>query len=307
MTSHRTHPPGHARGAAIVVAMLLAALAAAVTVALAAGQERWRATVEHRRDQVQAEALAQAGVQWSLAVLDEDAQASPVDTLAEPWALPLPPTPIGNGRIEGRIVDAQGLLNVNNLAVAGNTADVERLRLTALIGDAAPVDAIAGAVMRAASNPHAADDDAWYARASPPRLAPQAPLARTAELATLRGVTPALLRAIAPSVAALPPPTTLNVNTASREVLQAALPGLDDDAATALVAGRARKPFSTIAEFRARLPAAAHVVDERTLDVASRFFLVTVDAQQGEARALARALVRRARPDPATIVWQVIE
>jgi general secretion pathway protein K len=108
-------------------------------------------------------------------------------------------------------------------------------------------------------------------------------------------------------VAALPPPTALNVNTAPREVLMAALPGLDDDAATALVAGRARKPFSTVAEFRARLPASAHVIDERTLDVASGFFLVTVDASQGEARVLARALVRRARPDPASIVWQVIE
>jgi len=115
------------------------------------------------------------------------------------------------------------------------------------------------------------------------------------------------MRAIEPWVAALPPPTTLNVNTAPPEVLQAALPGLDDDATTALVAGRTRKPFSTIAEFRARLPASAHVVDERTLDVASRYFLVTVDARQGDARVLARALVRRARPDPAAIVWQVIE
>jgi hypothetical protein len=59
--------------------MLLAALAAAVTVALAAGQERWRATVEHRRDQVQAEALAQAGVQWSLGVLAWRAMAALAD------------------------------------------------------------------------------------------------------------------------------------------------------------------------------------------------------------------------------------
>jgi general secretion pathway protein K len=312
MTLGTATPPRRARGAAIVIAMLLAALAAAVTVALAAGQERWRATVEHRRDQVQAEALAQAGVQWSLGVLDQAARDSPVDALTEPWALPLPPTPIGNGSVEGRIVDAQGLLNVNNLAVAGNAADVERLRLRALFaavgaGDAAPVDAIASAVASAASNARAASDDAIYARASPPRLAPQAPLARTAELATIRGITPATMRAIEPWVAALPPPTTLNVNTAPPEVLQAALPGLDDDATTALVAGRTRKPFSTIAEFRARLPASAHVVDERTLDVASRYFLVTVDARQGDARVLARALVRRARPDPAAIVWQVIE
>ena len=60
----------HARGAALLIAMLLAALAAAVTVGLATGQERWRATVEQRRDQVQATALAQAGL-WLAAAPGE--------------------------------------------------------------------------------------------------------------------------------------------------------------------------------------------------------------------------------------------
>src|SRR6185312_11253456 len=159
MTLGTATPPRRARGAAIVIAMLLAALAAAVTVALAAGQERWRATVEHRRDQVQAEALAQAGVQWSLGVLDQAARDSPVDALTEPWALPLPPTPIGNGSIEGRIVDAQGFLNVNNLAVAGNAADVERLRLRALFTAVGAAGA-ARTHRRARDDPrnHAGDD-----------------------------------------------------------------------------------------------------------------------------------------------------
>ena len=303
--------PRRARGAALVIAMLLAALVAAVTVALASGQERWRATVEHRRDQVQAEALAQAGVQWSLAVLAEDARDSSIDALTEPWALALPPTPLGNGSIEGRIVDAQGMLNVDNLAVDGNTADVERLRLAALLAarDAtpSPLAAIAAAVHAASADGDGVGDDAAYAHLVPPRLAPQAPLLRAAELASVRGMTPAMLARIAPFVTALPPPTTLNVNTAPPEVLMAALPGLDADAATALVAGRARKPFTTIGEFRARLSPAARVVDERTLDVGSRYFLVSVDARQGETRVQARALVRRERPGTPAIVWQVIE
>ncbi len=310
-TGAHPSPPPRVRGAALVIAMLLAALVAAVTVALAAGQERWRATVEHRRDQVQAEALAQAGVQWSLAVLDEDARMSSIDTLSEPWALALPPTPLGNGSIEGRIVDAQGMLNVDNLAVDGNTADVERLRLAALFAaegvTPSPLDAIAAAVHAAGATSDGGAEDAWYARAAPPRLAPQAPLLRAAELAAVRGMTPAAMARIAPFVTTLPPPTTLNVNTAPPEVLMAALPGLDADATTALVAGRSRKPFSTVAEFRARLPQAARVVDERTLDVGSRFFLVSVDARQGETRVRARALVRRERPGTPAIVWQVIE
>lgn len=302
-------PP--ARGAALVIAMLLAALAAAVTVALATGQERWRSTVLHRRDQVQAEALAQAGVQWARSALADDARSSSVDTLSEPWALPLPATPVGNGSIEGRIVDAQGLFNVNNLAVEGATATIARTQFTALfsaLGVATPViDAVADAVDTDDVARDGGAEDAYYARAIPPHLSPNAPALRVAELATLRGVTPAVMNAIRPFVVALPPPTTLNVNTAPPEVLMAALPGLDNDGATALVAGRVRKPFTTIAEFRARLPGSATIVDERAFSVASGYFLVSVDARQGETRVRARALLQRAPGKPPAIVWQVIE
>jgi general secretion pathway protein K len=62
------------RGAAIVLAMLLAALAAAVAATVFADQQRWSRTVEHRRDQVQAQALALAGVQWGRQILSDDAQ-----------------------------------------------------------------------------------------------------------------------------------------------------------------------------------------------------------------------------------------
>jgi len=53
----------HVRGAAVVLAMLLAALAAAIAATVFADQQRWSRNVEHRRDQVQAQALAMAGVQ----------------------------------------------------------------------------------------------------------------------------------------------------------------------------------------------------------------------------------------------------
>jgi general secretion pathway protein K len=299
------------RGAALVIAMLLAALVAAVTVALATGQERWRASVEHRRDQVQAEALAQAGVQWARTVLDDDGKGPPYDYLGEPWALALPPTPVGNGTVEGRIADAQGLLNLDNLAADATVAAVERARLTALFtATGVPtslLDAIADAVDADDVARDAGAEDAFYARATPPMLAPDAPALRVAEFATVRGMTPQSLAAISPFVAALPPPTTLNVNTAPAEVLMAAFPGLDGDATTALLAGRARKPFTTVAEFRARLPQSAAVVNERTLGVSSSYFLVTVDARQGETLVHARALLHRDLATPTAIVWQVIE
>ena len=96
--------------------MLIAALAAVVAVAVAAEQQRWFADVANRRDQVQAQALALAGVQWARQIMQDDARAGTLDHLGEPWAFPLPRTPLENGSIEGGIEDAQARLNINNLA-----------------------------------------------------------------------------------------------------------------------------------------------------------------------------------------------
>ncbi len=120
------------RGAALILAMLVAALAATVAVALAGEQQRWLADVANRRDQVQAQSLALAGVQWARQILQDDARGGTLDHLGEPWAYPLPPTPIANGSIEGRIEDAQGRLNLNNAALDGTVGAAERARLARL-------------------------------------------------------------------------------------------------------------------------------------------------------------------------------
>ena len=113
--------------------MLVAALAATVAaVALAAGQQRWFADVGNRRDQVQAQSLALAGVQWARQIPCGTTRAQALDFLGEPWSYPLPPTPIANGSIEGRIEDAQGRLNVNNLVQDGAAGEMERMRFAQL-------------------------------------------------------------------------------------------------------------------------------------------------------------------------------
>src|SRR5438552_10082605 len=118
--SRRVRGDAAARGAAIVMAMLLAAFAATIAATLLWQQQRWITEHEHRRDQVQAQALAMAGVQWARQVLNDNVRANAVVHLGQPWALRLPPTPIENGSVSGFMIDAQSKLNVNNLAASGN-------------------------------------------------------------------------------------------------------------------------------------------------------------------------------------------
>jgi general secretion pathway protein K len=301
------------RGAALIVAMLIAALAATVAISLAANQQQWFASVAQRRDQVQAQALAQAGVQWARQILFEDAGTSQIDFLGEPWALPLPSTPIEDGSIEGRIVDAQGLLNVNNLASKGATGGTERARFERLFArlglPAATLDAITDWIDADSVTLPAGAEDAWYAQQPSPMLAANAPLVRTAELALVRGMSPETVRALSPFVIALPTNayTPLNVNTAPPAVLAAAVKGLPDAALAGVIADRTRKPYSSVAEFRTRLPQSASIEQEQAYDVKSSYFLVTVRARQGTSQANARALLKRGAGSWPTVVWQTLE
>jgi general secretion pathway protein K len=299
------------RGSALVLAMVLAALAAVVAVTVQTDQQRWAGAVLHRRDQVQAQALAMAGVQWARGILDENRRHSDIDHLGQPWALPLPPIPLENGEIRGRIADAQGRLDVNALGATGIGADATARRVARLLAafgvPPATVDAIADWVdADGIARPNGAED-AWYLAQTVPGLAANQPVVRIGELADVKGMTGSALAKIAPFLTALPAGGGVNVNTAPPEVLAAVVDGIAGDTLAALVASRAQKPFTTIAEFRARLPQGATLRGDEALAVRSDFFDVTIVARQGDTVATARALLHRNGSEPSGIVWQVVE
>lgn len=285
-----------ARGAALVTAMLVAALAAAVVTTLAASQALWLRSVELRRDQVQAQAIVLAGLAWARDAVRKKGGAD-VDHLGEPWALPLPPTPLDNGVVEGAIVDAQARLNLNNLADDGVLGRATRDGLARLLAGAGMPEGAVAALD--ASVRHGA------ARGAGPEGA--GAFVRTAEAAAVPGIEATRLAALAPLVTALPGTTRVNVNTAPPEVLALLASGLAGDSLAALVAERARKPFGSIGEFRSRLPSGASAPDDSLLAVRSEYFLVTVRARQGEAIAQGRALLRRPSQGAPRVVWQTIE
>lgn len=299
------------RGAALILAMLVAALAATVAVALAADQQRWLADVGNRRDQVQAQSLALAGVQWARQILADDARAGTVDFLGEPWSYPLPPTPIADGSIEGRIEDAQARLNLNNAVQDGKAGEAERARLAQLFAakgvDSRMLDALADWIDDdALARPNGAED-AWYAGQSRGAVAANAPLVRTAEMASLRGAKDSTWAALDSSVAALPAGTQVNINTASPDVIAASIPDLAGEKLAAFIAERARKPFTTMPELRERMPRGTALPEGASFVFGSSYFIVSVRSRQGESLAQARALLKRDGRSWPTVVWQVLE
>ncbi len=299
------------RGAALILAMLVAALAATVAVALAAEQQRWFSDVGNRRDQVQAQSLALAGVQWARQILNDDARRGSLDFLGEAWAYPLPPTPIANGAIEGRIEDAQGRFNLNNLALDTPEAKAERVRVARLFAatgvDPGILDAI-GDWIDEDSKPRAnGAEDEYYAQRSPTALTANSPLVRVAEFTSVRGGSAKAWAAVTDDVVALPGSTAVNINTANADVIAAAIPDLAGDKLAAFIAERARKPFTTMAELRERLPRDVALPENTTFVFASKYFLVSGRSRQGDAIAQARALLKREGNEGPLVVWQTLE
>jgi general secretion pathway protein K len=301
------------RGAAIVVAMLLAALAATIAVALLWQQQRWAGEYERRRDQVQAQALAMAGVQWARQILYENAPPTVVH-LGQPWAFRLPNTPIEHGSIGGYITDAQSRLNVNNLTLAGSPGTAAQAALQRLFAELSVPNPLLNAITDWVdadnqTTPNGGAEDGYYLAQDPPGLAANAPVRRVAELLAVRGADPAFIARLAPFVDALDAPTAVNVNTAPAEVLVAAIDGLDAAGATALITTRVGTPFTNLGDFRGRLQRPNLRIDESTLSVTSDWFVVTINAQQGDTTARARALLRRSTTAGAwpSVIWQTVE
>jgi general secretion pathway protein K len=291
--------------------MLIAAVAAAIVAGLLWQQQVWLRQHTLAADQSQARTLALAGVNWARAILRDDARTSSIDHLGEYWAIRLPTTPLENGEISGYIVDQQGLFNVNNLVQGSRQAPQQMEQYRRLLaGMHLPpglADTAADWIDPDGEALPAGAEDSAYRALSPPTWPPNRPLLRVAELGAVRGYDSDTLNRLLPFLAALPSggaKTPVNVNTAPPEVLAAVVENLSLEQATELT--RQSRTFTSIADFRSRLPSNAVVVDS-DIDFKSRFFLVNVTARIGSSRGFARALVQRDGSNWPAVVWQVIE
>ena len=296
------------RGVAVVMAMGVVALAAIAAAAMLASQSTWSRYAELGAEHDQAKALVQAGVDWGRAVLSDDRRLSNVDHLGEPWALRLPPVPVDNGELAGRIDDQQGAFNLNNLVANGVVSPAHVLQFQRLLQVLDLPEALAASLadwIDADSEPlpqGGAEDDDYQSR-QPPILAANRPLADVAELALVRGYDDAVRARLWPFVAALPGFTAVNVNTAAPEVLVAVVQGLDLDAARALVAQRERAYFRNAAEFRAQLPPGT-AAGGNDIGTASQYFLASVRVTIGSAEARGSALLHRSAAGWPAVVWR---
>jgi general secretion pathway protein K len=253
------------RGAALLTAMIIVTLVA--TLAASMVWQQWRAVQVEvaERGRLQSAWMLSGALEWAKLILREDAKASPgVDHLGEPWAVPLAEARLSTflaadkdntddapeAFLSGSITDAQSRFNLrdlidssnNKVSATGVTALRQLLEAINLSPDLA--DRVANAMKEALTPPGTEG-----AVASPP-LMPQ-----NVQQLTWLGVDADTIRQMEPYVALLPMATTVNLNTASPEVLMAAIAGLDRGSAQRLVQARQHSPFKSLADVTPLLPA----------------------------------------------------
>ena len=285
-----TRQPRPARGAALLVAMVLLSLVA--TLATGMVWQQWRAVQVETAERSRSKSgwMLLGAQDWARLILREDARSGKATSLNEPWATPLAEARLSSflaadrdnnadsgpeAFLAGSITDAQARYNLRNLLLDGKIdplqlAVLQRLCTSAGLGpDTA--SALADGLL---ATQLAASDDA--------PLPPQ----QLADLVWL-GLDATTLDRLASVAVLLPVATPVNLNTASREVLAAEVPGLDLGSADRLVQSRVRTPLRSIADAVA-IVGAGPKLQERDVDVKSSYFEV-----RGQLRLESRVLESR--------------
>jgi general secretion pathway protein K len=126
------------QGVAVVTALLLTTLAVSIVASLFWEQQVQVRAIENQRLQLQKQWILRGALDWARLILREDARFSKVDSLDEPWAVPLSETRLDqyveNGRtdndasdasLSGQMVDAQSLYNLTNMCPSGAIVPIE--------------------------------------------------------------------------------------------------------------------------------------------------------------------------------------
>ncbi|MBI2962522.1 MAG: type II secretion system minor pseudopilin GspK [Deltaproteobacteria bacterium] len=286
-------------GMALLTTLLVVALLTVVVVEFTYSTNVETHLTRNSLAALQGRYLARAGVALGDLALRLDAVAKagnppdrpPVETLLDPWALPLPPRPLGDGVGEAgfRIDDESARFNVNSLTPGpGVNAITLEARKTLFQGLLAAIGLDVNLLFplldwldpddEASVKSGAERDD--YQRLSPPYLPRNGRMLTLDELQLVRGFGEltrehwVLLRSL---LTALPrEDLRINVNTASEGLLTALLAAVDDaPAAKAIVARREQQPFLSVGELN-EIPGWRQIPQQvrSCFDVRSQYFTV---------------------------------
>ena len=286
-----------AKGVALLLVLAIVAVASVLASSWLARQQQHiqRSASLAFTDQALRYALAAEG--WAQVLLEDDFDPQTrIDSLAEPWATPLPYFNVEGGAMRASLSDAQASLNVNNLLAGGKLASVYQKRIDRLLqqqeADAGVLDALIDWLdADTETTGFGGAEDDYYSRLQPPYRAANQALGHISELRLLRGMQDTLYRGLLPALTALPESVPLNLNTAPREVLLTL--GLNESQVEQALLERSSRAFQDVDDFVSRVNLLADDVDRTGLAVGSDFFWLEVSLLIGDQGYAQQTLLQR--------------
>ncbi len=286
------------KGVALITALLVVSLAATAAITLTTAQQLdiYRTTNLINGDQ--AWLYAKGAEEWAMAILVRDLEDNKFDSLDDSWAQTLPPIDLPGGIMIGTIEDMHSRFNLNDL-VQGN--GINKLALTRFqrLLDLLELDQeLAQAVVDwldkniEATPPQGAEDD-YYIGLENPYLAANRKMSSVTELRLVKGFDQKTYERIAPYVTALPNQSSININTASAQVLASLSSAISVEFANDLVAERKEEPFEKLEDLTSHEQLVDEKLDTKGMGVVSKYFLLHNETRMGNARVRLDTLILR--------------
>lgn len=210
------------RGVALLTILVMVALATILAATIAKRQTNTAENTGYLMRQDQSLLYAKSAEAFFSELLIQDSDnGSSIDHLQENWAKPMPPFPVEDGSVSGKLLDESGKFNLNNLVKAdGNQVDdsarrwfeklLQRVGLPAELSQAVidwqdTNDEVTGAM---------GAESSYYQGLDPAYLTPNTKFHSIEELKLVRGFEGKNYDLIKPYVTALPEQTKVNMNTA---------------------------------------------------------------------------------------------
>jgi general secretion pathway protein K len=338
-------------GIAIITVLLMVALATITVTSMSTRQYLDIRRAANQQSLQQSRSLALGGEKFAAATLMRD-KNSPItgktDSLDDDWAQALPPVPVDQSTIKGCVFDLQGRFNLNNLLHEAGQLDLDKLEqlkrlLTALNISAVKADAIADWLDKD-SEPLGENgaEGSYYSGLEPPYRPGNQAMSSVSELKLVKGFSPAVedekadYDLLIAHVTVLPELTSININTATPEVIASLgaefpekaeklsrwedksyekypqcddifdLSSLEKKQDSTSEPSESKEPFEKIGEFftDAGLAGKKEVVDAISpgISVDSNFFQIRIDVSNGEIVLTQYSLVKRDKSGASTIL-----
>ncbi len=307
----RPAPAKNQRGVAIITALLIVTIATTVSITIAT-----RLQLDVRRTanliaQDQAQFYLLAAEEWSQRILRQDKKDSSSDSLDENWAIELPPLPVDGGSIQGTLTDLHACINVNSLVTGGAVDAIAKARLTQLFQNLGVKGDLTQAISDwidgdlETSNPNGAEDG-YYLNLEVPYRTANTPLHSISELRLVKGfedsATYELVKPYLCSFILDGGEMSINVNTASAEVLQSLSVNMTAQLAADIIERRAEEPFNDIKEFTSFAKLNTIIKNTEKLSTSSDYFLLRTQAIIGQANTVMYSIIYREQDGKTKII-----